>query len=522
LKGIHIAYIDIDIYNSMEWNATPKKSTRDVVSLSSAPSSSSATPFSSGSCKRRFVNTDLATTSSTSTSAYGVTVGQDNSIFLDCQSLQHSLKRVRLSSSPGELRLQRDLRHLVLSCRWVPVDEDLWCLEPTTGSTGASNNNRSNSNNNNNNSGIQLQRLTTATLKLQVVLPRHHNSTTANAATTPTSTVAHVWLQIPRLYPHRPPVVTRIAYDSSTSSSLKPKPQHQHQYHQQYHHEPKQQQHTQHTNVIMHCDVPSKDCAYSGLPWFPQDDNDNLGVEGQFGLCPQLQEEPQSQQAHSSRIHSLVFTAMDESMLAAGAPLPPYQQDQQEQQQEQQQRTVYAPWSPIQRLGDALECIIQLLVDNNNDNENGIDDSAHSAATNFTTNHANATATMENGNATTAMDRRDDRNHNWPEKESATCCRNGNGNNNGNISGHDVSPPEADRATEKQRAYQQQEHQHGQMRRRRPMSFDSNGLDFQADGNNNDNDDDDDANLAAFPPNRFDQGYERESVSALSAMDVSN
>lgn len=45
-----------------------------------------------------------------------------DSTALDCRSLEHSLKRVRLTCSPGELCLQRDLKHLLGSC-WRRVEE---------------------------------------------------------------------------------------------------------------------------------------------------------------------------------------------------------------------------------------------------------------------------------------------------------------------------------------------------------------------------------------------------------------
>src|SRR5688500_2386117 len=53
----------------------------------------------------------------------------DSSSFLDCQSLQSSLKRVRLSCSPGELRLQRDLRTLVSEQGWNLSQDNCWILD---------------------------------------------------------------------------------------------------------------------------------------------------------------------------------------------------------------------------------------------------------------------------------------------------------------------------------------------------------------------------------------------------------
>ena len=111
----------------------------------------------------------------------------------DCQVIQHSLKRVRLSSSPGELRLNTDLKHLThhhpphqqsahqasaptlppTTSTWIQVHDDEW-TNPATGS--------------------RLVRCPVDPLRLFV-----HS---ADGRTC-------VSLQIPRMYPHSPPVVTR-------------------------------------------------------------------------------------------------------------------------------------------------------------------------------------------------------------------------------------------------------------------------------------------------------------------------
>jgi ubiquitin-protein ligase len=103
----------------------------------------------------------------------------DNSL-LDCQSLQSSLKRVRLSCSPGELRLQRDLKSLVSSQGWTQNEDCFYLpeiakLEPVSPHD-----------------------------PLRWVLRLHNHST--------------VWMQIPRMYPHRPPVILKV--ESSLPSSL--------------------------------------------------------------------------------------------------------------------------------------------------------------------------------------------------------------------------------------------------------------------------------------------------------------
>lgn len=126
---------------------------------------------------------------------------QSSTSYLDCQSLQCSLKRVRLSSSPGELRLQRDLRHLESSGTWQRVgNADVWHWHPPaapvtarrrspcTSTTAAV-------------PRIELRQLESLRLRLTI----------------PNSVV--VWIQVPRMYPHRPPLVGRIAYNDESPDS---------------------------------------------------------------------------------------------------------------------------------------------------------------------------------------------------------------------------------------------------------------------------------------------------------------
>ena len=90
---------------------------------------------------------------------------------LDCRSLQSSLKRVRLNCSPGELRLQRDLKSLPQHI-WNQISEGHFVF--TFDST------------------ISLSLVDPLRLILQV------------------SEAGRIFIQIPRMYPHRPPVVSRI------------------------------------------------------------------------------------------------------------------------------------------------------------------------------------------------------------------------------------------------------------------------------------------------------------------------
>lgn len=134
---------------------------------------------------------------------------------IDCHSIGLSLKRVKISTSPGELRLDKDIESLISGKRWTstanhgssldrrgsrihvelyshharlvrdPVDPlrlRLTCLHQTTSS---SNNNTSSDNNN-------AQRPASSPLPPEL------------------------WtflIQVPRMYPHVPPAITRVTRD---------------------------------------------------------------------------------------------------------------------------------------------------------------------------------------------------------------------------------------------------------------------------------------------------------------------
>ena len=107
-----------------------------------------------------------------------------------CASLQRCLKRVRLSSSAGELCLQRDLCDLAATAGWQCVDNDdcQWTFPAK---------------------GLTLVRK--APLQLVLRVP--------SRTSTGTAVDSMVWLQIPRLYPHRPPVVSRIVHHQVNNSN---------------------------------------------------------------------------------------------------------------------------------------------------------------------------------------------------------------------------------------------------------------------------------------------------------------
>jgi hypothetical protein len=129
--------------------------------------------------------------------------------YLDCQSLQRSLKRVRLSSSPGELCLQRDLRHLVCSEGWIPLQSsnNHYHDSASTSSSSTSTSRRLTMDYDDVYCHVWQNPLTGYTLERPVPsdpLRLYLNLTPSGRHQ------ASVWMQIPRLYPHRPPVFGRL------------------------------------------------------------------------------------------------------------------------------------------------------------------------------------------------------------------------------------------------------------------------------------------------------------------------
>lgn len=136
------------------------------------------TPKIGNHCKRRYSD------SSSRTASPVVDMDEStSSTSLDCQSLQRSLKRVRLSSSPGELRLQLDLRQLAQSHEWVQTAEEVWHWPRTK---------------------CRLEQCQVDPLRLVFFIPQQQHS----------GNMTRVWIQIPRMYPHphRPPCVTQIQH----------------------------------------------------------------------------------------------------------------------------------------------------------------------------------------------------------------------------------------------------------------------------------------------------------------------
>ena len=130
----------------------------------------------------------MSSSSSSSSSSFNSNSNHhnhNNHHLLDCHSLQSSLKRVRLNCSPGELRLQRDL---------MTLPPQVWNTTTTT-----------TNNNNNNGSGCDGRRwILTADSNISLSLVDPLRLVLQFAGT------GRIWIQIPRMYPHRPPVISRI------------------------------------------------------------------------------------------------------------------------------------------------------------------------------------------------------------------------------------------------------------------------------------------------------------------------
>jgi len=141
---------------------------------------------------------------------------------LDCQSLQTSLKRIRLSCSPGELRLQRDLSAL---------GHFGWQQQQDSPSSSTATNHRGGDFPSHppkwRKANAELILLDPLRLKLTCVdvaaaaandmnedettWSTTGSSTSRNSTCRSTSSTT-MWIQIPRMYPHRPPVISRVEH----------------------------------------------------------------------------------------------------------------------------------------------------------------------------------------------------------------------------------------------------------------------------------------------------------------------
>ena len=148
--------------------------------------------------------------------------------FLDCNILQSSLKRVRLSRCPGEFRLQRDL--ITLDPRkWQPVNDEGWysCNTATAKDNDYSHTTATSWIHSSTNARLTI--VDSLRICLFFPLPEKQFTAMAIAMTTMAATTDsqnqnqhhhhhsyhrdyqwRIMIQIPRMYPHRVPVVSRI------------------------------------------------------------------------------------------------------------------------------------------------------------------------------------------------------------------------------------------------------------------------------------------------------------------------
>ena len=236
------------------------------------------------------------------------TAQTSSSSCLDCQSLQSSLKRVRLSSSPGELRLQRDLRHLETSSTtgsWQRVrdeasDHDVWVWHPPAPPVSVRSLSKTAAGPRH--PQIELRQLESLRLRLT-----YDNSVV-------------VWIQVPRMYPHKPPIISRIVYNNNNHTTA----------------QLQQQQHSKEIQNILVQEAPPMRAA---------------GEEKSATAASTAQ---LHQQTPGSEISSSSASSPDNNQENLAYHLS-------NNGFHDANTVVYHNWSPVQRLGNVLEFVISVL-----------------------------------------------------------------------------------------------------------------------------------------------------------------
>lgn len=179
--------------------------------------------FSSSNGGEFFPSSPNSTTSSSTITAIttnGKRRPPSPSSTLDCQCLQSSLKRVRLSRSPGELRLQSDLRFMERS-GWKRVHDG---IDGYVDDDDDGNDNHMEEENDMHSSfsvdstprwyykgtATGPQQLESVAAELQLLDPLRLVLHLQLPSRTHCDEGSRIWIQIPRMYPHRPPVIFRI------------------------------------------------------------------------------------------------------------------------------------------------------------------------------------------------------------------------------------------------------------------------------------------------------------------------
>lgn len=160
-----------------------------------------------------------------------LSVSEGNSF--DCQSLQRSLKRVRLTSNitPGELRLQRDLRHAVLNHQWIPISDDEWRIPFYRRRVEEEGDEEDQfilrlplpMEEYPNSISVTLTRDEQDPMELILCIEVSAHIPMAGSAVGTSASTSIMHLQFPRMYPHRPPLVLRIDYHEVPLTMNNPK-----------------------------------------------------------------------------------------------------------------------------------------------------------------------------------------------------------------------------------------------------------------------------------------------------------
>lgn len=146
---------------------------------------------------------------------------------LDCQSIGQSLKRVKISTSPGELRLDRDIESLILGGRWastaqapgaVPI-EGGW---PRHGGTASPRGGRIHGELFRHDARLARDPVDPLRLRLTYFPPPPPTADRHSGTGRPSSPLPpERWtflIRMPRMYPHVPPVVARVTRDFSQNN----------------------------------------------------------------------------------------------------------------------------------------------------------------------------------------------------------------------------------------------------------------------------------------------------------------
>eukprot|EP00970_Alexandrium_tamarense_P003570 scaffold559_cov190-Alexandrium_tamarense.AAC.65 len=145
--------------------------------------------------------------------------------FLDCQSIGQSLKRVKISTSPGELRLDSDLTQMISGKKWTSTThpnngnpmEPLHSMNNTIPSSSVCDR-RDRIHNEISCANARLTRDPVDPLRLRLTCLYRPPSSSPSNHPLPLERWTFL-IQMPRMYPHVPPSIRRVQRDVMPSSS---------------------------------------------------------------------------------------------------------------------------------------------------------------------------------------------------------------------------------------------------------------------------------------------------------------